>query len=218
MAWRNEKGRSDPSFSTRKFWCPGQGAEQQGPERRHGHAGAVNHGWGSSWHRKSGVHHGHPVVVTMCCHGRGLAGPSSWAQAVGPIAGKCDGVDFEISGQQVTAKDLSTCGIQGAEYDVPGMGWDGMKCFHGFSMGFPWVFPVFRGEVSWDVWVLTFRKLLEFHSSLLSVAPRSSTVPTRISSLYRCTGFQVFTSASQGLGKGESYPNGHFNDKDGDRP
>lgn len=39
-------------------------------------------------------------------------------QAVGPIAGKCDGVDFEISGQQVTAKDLSTCGIQGAEYDV----------------------------------------------------------------------------------------------------
>ena len=47
-------------------------------------AGAVNHGWGSSWHRKSGVHHGHPVVVTMCCHGRGLAGPSSWAQAVGP--------------------------------------------------------------------------------------------------------------------------------------
>jgi len=73
----------------------------------------------------------------MCCHGRGLAGPSSWAQAVGPIAGKCDGVDFEISGQQVTAKDLSTCGIQGAEYDVPGMGWDGMKCFHGFSMGFP---------------------------------------------------------------------------------
>jgi hypothetical protein len=36
-------------------------------------------------------------------------------------------VDFEISGQQVTAKDLSTCGIQGAEYDVPGMdGMDGM--------------------------------------------------------------------------------------------
>ena len=71
----------------------------------------------------------------MCCHGRGLAGPSSWAQAVGPIAGKCDGVDFEISGQQVTAKDLSTCGIQGAEYDVPGMGWDEVFpwVFHGFS-------------------------------------------------------------------------------------
>lgn len=39
-------------------------------------------------------------------------------QAIGPIAGKCDGVDFEISGQQVTAKDLSSCGIQGAQYDV----------------------------------------------------------------------------------------------------
>ena len=65
-------------------------------------------------------------------------GPSSWAKAVGPIADKCDGVDFEISGQQVTAKDLSTCGIQGAEYDVPGMdGMDVMGWGWTVSMGFP---------------------------------------------------------------------------------
>ena len=81
-----------------------------------------------------------------------MVGPFLSAQAVGPIAGKCDGVDFEISGQQVTAKDLSTCGIQGAEYDVPGMdgmGWAGDELFpwvfHRFSMGFPWVSMGFPG-------------------------------------------------------------------------
>lgn len=39
-------------------------------------------------------------------------------QAIGPIAGQCDGVNFEISGQQVTAADLSSCGIQNVQYDV----------------------------------------------------------------------------------------------------
>jgi len=39
-------------------------------------------------------------------------------QAIGPLAGQCDGVAFQMSGSQVTANDLSSCGIQGAEYDV----------------------------------------------------------------------------------------------------
>eukprot|EP00438_Fugacium_kawagutii_P001053 Skav236287 [mRNA] locus=scaffold2529:137417:151389:+ [translate_table: standard] len=39
-------------------------------------------------------------------------------KAVGPMAGQCDGVDFQMSGNQVKAKDLSSCGLASVQYDV----------------------------------------------------------------------------------------------------
>ena len=42
-------------------------------------------------------------------------------QAIGPLAGQCDGVEFEKEGSQLTANNLNNCGISGAEYDAAGI-------------------------------------------------------------------------------------------------
>ena len=38
------------------------------------------------------------------------------------MAGQCDGVEFEKEGSQLTANNLNSCGISGAEYDAAGAG------------------------------------------------------------------------------------------------
>ncbi|CAK9101786.1 unnamed protein product [Durusdinium trenchii] len=39
-------------------------------------------------------------------------------EAIGPLSGKCEGVSFQMDGMQLSASNLASCGITGAEYDV----------------------------------------------------------------------------------------------------
>lgn len=39
-------------------------------------------------------------------------------QAVGPLSGKCEGVSFQMEATQLSASNLDSCGINGAEYNV----------------------------------------------------------------------------------------------------
>ena len=39
-------------------------------------------------------------------------------QAIGPLSGQCEGVQFQASGGLLTANNLDSCGITGAEYTV----------------------------------------------------------------------------------------------------
>ena len=50
----------------------------------------------------------HPTLPCLPC-----------LQAIGPLSGKCEGGSFQVSGMELTASNLDSCGIQGAEYTVP---------------------------------------------------------------------------------------------------